>query len=217
MDKAAVLQRIRDAGVVAVLRTDTAEEAVAAVQALHVGGIEVVEITYTIPHATRAIQQLVSWSSAAAPQLLVGAGTVVNAAQAQEALGAGARFLVSPCFVADVLDVARELDVPLLSGAFTPTEVFDTWSAGADVVKLFPASQFGPAYIRELHGPFPQIPILPTSGVRASTAGEWLRAGAFALGAGSHLVDREAVKRGDWQHLTDNARELVAAVRAARA
>ena len=136
--------------------------------------------------------------------------------QARAAVGAGARFLVSPCVLPKVIDAARELEVVIIPGAFTPTEIYTAHSLGADIVKIFPAVKFGPEYLKAVRGPLPQIPIMPTSGVDVSNVGDWFRAGAVAVGAVSSVLDPELIRRGNWNELTNRAREFMEAVRAAR-
>lgn len=148
--------------------------------------------------------------------MLIGAGTILIPEQAREAVGAGARFLVSPCVLPEVIDAARELEVMMIPGAFTPTEIYNAWSLGVDIVKIFPAVRFGPEYLRAIRGPLPHIPIMPTSDVDASNVGEWFRAGAVAVGAVSSVLDPDLIRNGDWEALTKRAREFIAAVHAAR-
>ncbi len=212
------------------IRVDTAAEAIGATHALLAGGLHGIEITYTIPGATEVIAQLESsrrsalvrgWRSCrdgeANPNMILGAGTVLTASQARAAIDAGARFLVSPALIPEVIEVARERDIAMLPGAFTPTEIQRAHSLGGDIIKVFPASHFGPRYFKELKGPFPSIPLMPAGGIDASNAGDWFRAGAVALGAGGKIVDRAAIKAGDWATLTRRARELMDAVQQARA
>jgi len=220
-DKTNVLEAIRAAGVVAVVRVDSQDEALSATRALLRGGVRCIEITFTVPDAAGVIARVAEESAAGnfeAPEgeLLLGAGTVTSAAQAHQALDAGAHYLVSPCVVPDVIAAAQERGVAMLPGALTPTEVFNAYQLGGDIIKIFPAARMGPSYLKDLKAPLPHIPMLPTGGVDAQNAGEWIKAGAVALGVGGKLVDRAAIKAGDWDALTARAKELVAAVRAAR-
>src|SRR5438105_5645118 len=136
--------------------------------------------------------------------------------QADEAVAAGARLLVSPCLLPEVIDAAHELQVAIIPGAFTPTEIYTAHSLGADIVKIFPAVRFGPEYLRAVRGPLPHIPIMPTSGVNASNVGEWFRAGAVAVGAVSSVLDPALIQNGEWNELANRARAFIDAVRAAR-
>ena len=212
-DKAAVVARIKDERAVAVIRTDSTERALAAARAVIAGGFRAIEITYSFAGATDAITKLAESNES---NLLIGAGTILNRQQALEAVGAGARFLVSPCVLPEVIDAANELQVAIIPGAFTPTEIYTAYSLGADIVKIFPAVRFGPEYLRAVRGPLPHIPIMPTSGVDASNVAEWFSAGAVAVGAVSSVLDPVLIRNGDWNELTKRAEEFIAAVRDAR-
>ena len=210
-DKAATLEQIRSVGIVAVVRAASAGAAVSIARALAAGGVTAVEITFTTPGAADAIRQLADDAG-----MVLGAGTVVSADQAEAAVDAGARFLVSPHLALDVVAVAKRRGVAVMPGALTPGEVFAAYTAGADWVKIFPAARMGPSYLRDLRGPYPDIPLMPTGGVSVENVREWLEAGAAALGAGSELVDKRAVAEGRWEALTDRARAFVDAVAMAR-
>ena len=212
-DKTAVVARIRAERAIAIIRTDSTEHALAAAQAVIAGGFRAIEITYSFAGATDAIGKL---SESNESDLLIGAGTILNREQAHEAVGAGARFLVSPCVLPEVIDAAHELGVAIIPGAFTPTEIYTAYSLGADIVKIFPAVRFGPEYLRAVRGPLPHIPIMPTNGVDASNVAEWFSAGAVAVGAVSSVLDPELIRNGEWNELTKRAREFMDAVRAAR-
>jgi 2-dehydro-3-deoxyphosphogluconate aldolase/(4S)-4-hydroxy-2-oxoglutarate aldolase len=212
-DKATVIARIKSEGAVAVIRTDSTDRALATAHAVIAGGFRAVEITYSFPEATEAVAKLAKSNE---NNLLVGAGTILNRQQVHEAVGAGARFLVSPCVLPDVIDAAHELQVAIIPGAFTPTEIYTAYSLGADIVKIFPAVKFGPEYLRAVRGPLPNIPIMPTSGVDVSNVADWFRAGAVAVGAVSSVLDPVLIQNGDWNELTKRAREFIKAVRAAR-
>ena len=212
-DKAAVVARIKLEGAVAVIRTDSIERALRAAEAVIAGGFRAVEITYSFPDATRAIAKLAESNES---DFLIGAGTILNRQQVHEAVGAGARFLVSPCVLPEVIDAAHELQIAVIPGAFTPTEIFIAHSLGADIVKIFPAVKFGPEYLKAVRGPLPNIPIMPTSGVDASNVADWFRAGAVAVGAVSSVLDPELIQNGQWNELTKRAREFINAMRVAR-
>ena len=209
-DKTAVVARIKAEGAVAVIRTDSSERALSIADAVIAAGFRVIEITYSFDAASEVIASLASNNGS---DLLIGAGTVLIPEQVREAVEAGARFVVSPCVLPEVIDAARESQVAMLPGAFTPTEIYNAWSLGADIVKIFPAIRFGPEYLRALRGPLPHIPIMPTSGVDASNVAEWFRAGAVAVGAVSSVLDPELIQKGDWNALTARAREFIEAVR----
>jgi 2-dehydro-3-deoxyphosphogluconate aldolase/(4S)-4-hydroxy-2-oxoglutarate aldolase len=214
LDKAAVVARIKAEGAVAIFRTSNAEQAVAAAEAAIAGGFRVVEITYGVPDAISVIKRLVQDHG---NDVLVGAGTVLTAEQVNAAVDAGAQFLVSPCVLPEMIVAGAERDIVTIPGAFTPTEIYNAYSLGADLVKLFPAVRSGPEYLRAIRGPLPDIPIIPTAGVTTANAAEWLNAGAVALGAAGGVFDRAAIEKGDWATVTKLAGEFLAVVREARA
>jgi len=210
--KADTLEGLNDSGVIGIIRVSSAQDLIRIAKALHEGGLSCLEITMTTPGALRAIEE----AREELPDVLMGAGTVLDAATARQAILAGAQFLVTPTVKLDVIETAHRYGVPVIPGAMTPTEILTCWEAGADMVKVFPASVLGPGFIKALHGPLPQIPLVPTGGITADNAGEFIRAGAAMVCAGSWLVDREAVAGGGVEVLRDKARRLVAAVQEAR-
>jgi 2-dehydro-3-deoxyphosphogluconate aldolase/(4S)-4-hydroxy-2-oxoglutarate aldolase len=213
--RAEVCARIEAVGIVPVVRTATPELAARAAAAVMEGGISIFEITMTVPNAVGVIRALVERFG---DRALVGAGTVLDAAAADACIDAGAAFIVSPGFDAATVAAARARDIAVMPGALTPTEVITAWKAGADIVKIFPASAAGgPPYLRALRGPLPQVKLMPTGGVNIDTAAAYIDAGAVALGVGSELVDPAALARGEDALLTERARALVDAVKAARA
>lgn len=214
MNKQDIRARIEEVGVVPVIRATAPEEARFAAEAVLEGGISIIEITMTVPGAVELIREL----ARAMPRLLVGAGTVLDAESARRCLDAGAQFLVSPGLDLPTIAFAAKERVLMMAGALTPTEVLTAWKAGSDLVKIFPCAQVGgAAYVKALKGPLPQIPLVPTGGVNLSTAGEFIRAGAAALGVGGELVLKEAVKARRPEAITETARKLVEIVRATRA
>jgi len=210
--KPEILERLQDSGALGIIRVQTAQDLVQIAKALYAGGLSCLEITMTTPGALRAIEE----ARGELPDVLMGAGTVLDAPTARQAILAGAQFLVTPTVALDVIEVAHRYGVPVIPGAMTPTEILSCWEAGADMVKVFPASVLGPAYIKAIRGPLPQIPLVPTGGITADNAGEFIRAGAALVCAGGWLVDKKAVAEGRWDVLTENARRLVEAVRKAR-
>lgn len=204
------LGRILDAGIVAVVRAPDPGPLVEVVGALADGGVTVAEVTFTVPDAVGVIR-------AAKQQLggrvLIGAGTVLDPETARAAILAGAEFVVAPNLNAEVIRLCRRYGVVVMPGAFTPTEVVAAWEAGADVVKVFPADVLGPAYIKALRGPLPQVRLMPTGGVDLTNAGDYLRAGAACLGVGGRLVDLAAVAAGDLGRITETARQYAEVVR----
>ena len=218
MQKQQVLDRITREGLMPVLRAESTQQALAIAQALEAGGVTILEVTMTVPNAVRLIEQL---ADTAGDRLLLGAGTVLDTETARAAMLAGAQFIVSPALDRATIEICRRYSVAVFPGALTPTEVVAAWQAGADAVKVFPASAMGGAkYLRALKAPFPQIELIPTGGVTLETAAEFLRAGAYALGVGGDLVDPAAIRKGHPETITANARkylEIVAAHRAGEA
>jgi 2-dehydro-3-deoxyphosphogluconate aldolase / (4S)-4-hydroxy-2-oxoglutarate aldolase len=206
--------RLMASRIVAIMRRTEPGAAVATAEALVAGGIPTLEVTCDSPGATDMIRAI---SSALGDRALVGAGTVLDAATAQAALDAGARFLVSPHIDPDLVRSFAERGVAWIPGAFTASEVLSAWRAGAIVVKLFPAASVGPAYIKDLLGPLRQVPLLPTGGVTLENAASFLQAGAWGLGLGSALVSPQMVAEGRFDELQDRARRLAQTVAAARA
>jgi 2-dehydro-3-deoxyphosphogluconate aldolase/(4S)-4-hydroxy-2-oxoglutarate aldolase len=186
-----------------------------AAEAVCAGGISIVEITMTVPGAVEVIRELTKNAGAG---ILVGAGTVLNVEMARRCVDAGAEFLVSPGFHRGMVEFATREGKLVMAGALTPTEVITAWEAGADFVKIFPCGQVGGAkYIKALRGPLPQIPLVPTGGVNLETAGEFIEAGAAALGVGGELVSAEALKSGKAEIIAENARKFLRVVAGARA
>ena len=209
-----VISRIGEIGIIPVVRASSVEEANRAVEAICAGGIPVVEITMTVPNAVSVIRELVQRRTG---DVLIGAGTVTNAGQAESCLRAGAQFLVSPGLAVSVLSVARANAKLAIPGALTPTELMNAQEHGARLVKIFPCGNVGgPKYLKSLKAPFPQSSLIPTGGVNAANAAEFIAAGAFALGVGADLVDVAALREGNLEKVSTAARELVNAVTAAR-
>jgi 2-dehydro-3-deoxyphosphogluconate aldolase / (4S)-4-hydroxy-2-oxoglutarate aldolase len=215
VNKQLVRQRILDIGIVPVVRASSPREAHLAAEAICKGGIPIVEITMTVPGAVDVIRDL---AKSAGKEILIGVGTVLNAADAQRCLDAGAQFLVSPGFNEPTVALAVREEVLMMAGALTPTEIMEAWSAGSDFVKVFPCGQVGGAkYIKALKAPLPQIPLIPTGGVNLATAAEFIEAGAAALGVGADLCQVEALKSGNSQPIVETARKFVEIVSTARA
>lgn len=208
-----VIRRIGEIGIVPVVRASSVDEANRAVEAICAGGIPVVEITMTVPNAISVIRELVQRRT----DVLIGAGTVTNADQAESCLRAGAQFLVSPGFAVSVLSVARANAKLAIPGALTPTELMNAQDHGARLVKIFPCGNVGgPKYLKSLKAPFPHASLIPTGGVNAANAADFINAGAFALGVGADLVDAAALREGNLEKIATAARELVTAVSTAR-
>lgn len=207
------VDRLTDGGVIAVLREIYPDEVVPVARAAVEGGVGAVEVTADSPDAMDAIASV---SDALGDDALVGAGTVLDAETALAARRAGAAFVVSPSVHRDVIRACNRHEVVVVPGAATPTEAIEAAEAGADLVKLFPAAPLGDDYLAAIRGPFPGIPFVPTGGIDADNVGRFVEAGAVAVAAGSSIVDREAVDRGDYDIVTRRARELVDAVEAVR-
>jgi len=200
-------------GVVAVIRMKEPAKLRAVVDALVEGGVTALEVTMTVPGAIDLIAQLAPTLPAG---FLLGAGTVTDADTARRAIRAGAQFIVGPVFRPEVIAACHDLGVAAMPGCFSPTEILAAWEAGADVVKVFPATALGPGYLKDVRGPLPQVKLMPTGGVTVENAGDWIKAGAVAVGAGTALVDPKAIASGDFAAITEKATRIVANVRAAR-
>jgi 2-dehydro-3-deoxyphosphogluconate aldolase / (4S)-4-hydroxy-2-oxoglutarate aldolase len=210
-----VVATLREVGIIPVIRADSPGAAVAVVETLIEAGLTVAEITMTVPDAIEAIASV---SKRFGSNVLVGAGTVTDADTVRRALDAGAEFIVSPCLVPDVIAEARRADVAVLPGALTPTEVFEAFRQGGDLVKVFPAQNVGgAAYLRALRGPFPEIPLVPTGGVTLDNVGEMFKAGAVAVGVGSEMISKDALARRDYALIGALASRFLEAARQARA
>jgi 2-dehydro-3-deoxyphosphogluconate aldolase/(4S)-4-hydroxy-2-oxoglutarate aldolase len=215
VDKQQVRRRIEEIGIVPVVRASSAREARIAAEAVCKGGIPIVEITMTVPGAVDVIRELVK---SAGSEILIGAGTVLNVDDARRCLDAGAQFLVSPGFNRATVEFAARESKLIMAGALTPTEIIEAWTAGSDLVKVFPCGQVGGAkYIKALKGPLPQVPLVPTGGVNLSTAAEFIEAGAAALGIGGELVQTEALKSNKPELIVETARKFLEIVATARA
>ncbi|CEF48720.1 unnamed protein product [uncultured bacterium] len=212
-NRAAVTAQIEALGVVAVIRLKDPAKLRAVVDAMAEGGVRALEVTMTVPGAVDLIRAL-------APSLpagfLIGAGTVTDAATARAVIEAGASFVVGPVFRPEVIAACHERDVAAMPGCFSPTEILAAHESGADIVKVFPATMLGPQFLKDVRAPLPQLKLMPTGGVTLENAGEWIRAGAVAVGLGSALLDATAIDSGRFDVITANARKVVANVAAAR-
>ena len=208
-----VVQQIEQSGIVAVIRLKEADRLRAVVDAIAEGGIRALEVTMTVPGAVALIAELAATMPAG---FILGAGTVLDRDTALAVIDAGAQFVVSPVFRTKVIDACHERGIAALPGCFTPTEILEAWDAGADVVKVFPATALGPTFFKDIRGPLPQVKLMPTGGVSLDNAGDWIRAGAVAVGVGTALLDAAAIASGDYATLRANAERIVANVRIAR-
>jgi 2-dehydro-3-deoxyphosphogluconate aldolase / (4S)-4-hydroxy-2-oxoglutarate aldolase len=209
-----ILAKIVDEGVVSVIRVASAGEAFAVAKAIRDGGISVIEITFSVPGALDVMKEV---TQKFGKEVLLGAGTVLDPETARAALLSGAQFIVTPTLNFDVIKICKRYSAVVIPGALTPTEILTAWEAGSDLVKVFPIAQMGgPAYIRALKGPLPQIPLVPTGGVNVHNAGEFIRVGAAAIAAGGELVDKKALAEKNFSIITENARMFLAEVRKAK-
>ena len=215
MDKSQVLAKIREVGLLPVLRAESEDEGLVLAHALAAGGVTVLEITMTVPGAIELIRRV---AKDAGDRILVGAGTVLDPETARACMLAGAEFIVSPALNVATIEICRRYGVSVFPGALTPTEIVTAWQAGADAVKVFPCSAVGGAkYLKAIKAPLPQIELIPTGGVSLATGAEFLEAGAMALGVGGDLVDNKAVRAGKPEIVTENARKYLEIVRSYRA
>jgi 2-dehydro-3-deoxyphosphogluconate aldolase / (4S)-4-hydroxy-2-oxoglutarate aldolase len=215
MDKGQILASILEIGVVPVVRTQSAESALKSIDAIYRGGIRSAEITMTVPGAIRALEKVADQFG---DSIMLGAGTVLDPETARACMLAGARFFVTPALNLRTIEIAQRYSLPIMPGALTPTEVVTAWEAGADAVKIFPASAVGGAkYIKALKGPFPQIEMIPTGGVNLETAADFLRAGACAIAVGSELIDAQTIKEGRYEVFEERAARYLEIVRKTRA
>lgn len=209
-----IVEQIEDLGIVAVIRLQEPGKLHAVVDAIAAGGVRALEVTMTVPGAVDLIRAL---APTLPPGFLLGAGTVLDPRTAAAVIDAGAQFVVSPVFRPPVIEACHARDVAAMPGCFTPTEILAAWDAGADIVKVFPATALGPAFFKDIRGPLPQVKLMPTGGVTIENAGEWIRAGAVAVGVGTALLDAKAIAAGAYDVLRTNAERIVANVRNARA
>jgi 2-dehydro-3-deoxyphosphogluconate aldolase/(4S)-4-hydroxy-2-oxoglutarate aldolase len=207
------LQRVLEGGIVAILRATSGELLVDVAQALHDGGIDVIEVTFTVP---RVLDIISAVRNQLGDRILLGAGTVLDAESARAAMLAGAEFVVTPTVCLPAIEMCRRYDKLVMAGALTPTEILTAWEAGSDIVKVFPADIGGPAYLKAVHGPLPHVRLLPTGGVNLETLPAFVRAGASAVGLGTALVEKDALERRNFQRLRDLAAAYVQRLRTVR-
>ena len=213
MSKETDLQRVLDLGLVAIIRAPNGDRLLEVAEALYAGGIDVIEVTFTVPGVIDIIKQL---RDKIGDRILLGAGTVLDVETARAAILAGAEFIVTPTVNTEVIKLCQRYGKVVMSGAFTPTEILTAWEAGADIVKVFPADVGGPSYLKAVHGPLPQVRLLPTGGVNLDTLNSFVKAGACAVGLGGALVEKDALENGDMQRIENAARDFVKAMQKAR-
>ncbi len=213
MDREEIVSKAEQAGIVAVIRLHNGQSVLPVVDALLAGGVFALEVTMTVPNAIELIQMLAQRKD---DRILLGAGTVVDLETAGNVIDSGADFIVSPVLIPELIRFAHEHEKPAFIGAFSPTEIFQAWQQGADVVKVFPASRLGAKYFKDIHGPLPQIKLTPTGGVNLENAQEFIRNGASFLGVGTSLLDKQLIADENWQALTERAARFKKAVEQAR-
>ena len=203
---------ILNSRVIGIIRIEKSSHLGEIFRAIRKGGVQCIEVTMTTPNSLKVIEE----TNAKLNDILIGVGTVLDSSTARQAILAGAQFIVTPTVEPDVIEMAHRYGVAVIPGAMTPTEILTAWELGADMVKVFPASILGPGYLKAVHGPLPQIPLVPTGGITADNAGEFIKAGAAVVCAGSWLVDKKAVAEGRFEVLTERARQLVEVVQKAK-
>jgi len=213
MNKEKYIQTLIDTGIVAVIRVNNGEELLDTTVALNQGGVKALEITMTSPGALNAISEA---TQKLGDQAIIGVGSVLDPETARAAILAGAKFVVGPVLNTDVIKLCQRYSVPCIPGAFTPTEILQAWEAGADVVKVFPATKLGPAFFKDVLGPLPQVRLTPTGGVNLENAGEFIKAGASFVGVGSALVNKKLLAEKKWDELSALAAKFIKAVKIAR-
>ena len=213
VDKREQLDFILDSGVVAIVRANSSAELIDVADAIKRGGVNVIEITMTTPNALEVIRDV---SRKFAGEVLAGAGSVLDAETARAAILAGAEFIVAPTLSLETIALCNRYGKVVVPGTLTPTEILTAWEAGADLVKVFPASLGGPAYIKAVKAPLPQVQLVPVGGVSADNAGDFITAGAAAVAVGGSLVNSKLIAAGKFDEMTETARKLIDAVRAAR-
>ncbi len=206
-----LLGKILQEGVVAIIRMDDDSKVIPVIEALKKGGLSAIEITMGTPNALKLIEKLAHQGD-----VIIGVGSVLDPETARMAINSGARFVVTPVSRQPVIEMAHRYDVPIFSGAFSPNEILTAYEQGADVVKVFPADTLGMDYFKAVKAPMPQLRLMPTGGVTLHNAGDWLKAGACAVGMGSALTDKAAIASGDYQQLTRNAEILLESISAGR-
>jgi 2-dehydro-3-deoxyphosphogluconate aldolase/(4S)-4-hydroxy-2-oxoglutarate aldolase len=211
--RTATTELIERAGIVGIIRMKDPAKLRGVLDALMEGGVRALEITMTVPGAVDLIRAI---APTVPEDFRLGAGTVTNAETVDRVVDAGATFIVSPVFRRDVISACARHDIPVMPGCFSPTEILDAWEHGADVIKVFPATALGPGFFKDVRGPLPHVKMMPTGGVTIDNAGEWIAAGAVAVGVGSALLDSKAIDAGNLSLIRDNARRIVANVARAR-
>jgi len=209
MERNEIVSKLIELKAVAVIRMEDTSKLIKVAEAIYNGGVKAIEITMTVPDAINVIKLV---EREIGDKVLIGVGSVLNSDMAQQAIDAGAKYVVSPIFKKDIIETSHKNNIPALPGAFTPTEVQAAYEAGADIVKIFPADVLGMAFIKGIKAPMPHLKVMPTGGVTLTNAGEWIKAGASAVGVGSDLLDKTAIGNGNYLKLTENAKILMSSI-----
>ena len=212
MKKEEIIKSLLEAKAVAVVRLSDSSKMIRVAEAIYKGGVSAIEITTSVPNAIEVIKNA---SKEIGSYMNVGVGTVLNAETAQQAIDAGARYVVSPFYKKEILETAHRNGIPVMPGAFTPTEIQTAYEAGADVIKIFPADVVGMAFFKGVLAPMPYLKLMPTGGVTLANAGDWIKSGACAVGVGTALLDKKAIAEENYSILTDNAKVLMESIRKA--
>jgi 2-dehydro-3-deoxyphosphogluconate aldolase/(4S)-4-hydroxy-2-oxoglutarate aldolase len=212
MSRLEIVNEMKDNGVVAVVRTKHPDKLIKIAEAIYEGGVKFIEITMTVPNALKMIEQV---RNSVRDEIIIGVGSVLDSGTAQNAIDAGAQFVVSPIFKKDIIDTAHKNNVPAMPGTFTPTEMLTAHQSGADVIKVFPADVLGMKFFKAVKAPIPDLNLMPTGGVNLDNAGEWIRAGACAVGVGTALLDVQAIEENNYKKLTENARRINDSIKSA--
>lgn len=209
MTREEIVSKIIELKAVAVIRMDDPSKLIKVAEAIYEGGVRAIEITMTVPNA---IETIALASKEIGNKVLIGVGSIINAEMTQKAIDAGAQYVVSPIFKKEIVETSHENEIPAMPGAFSPTEAQLAYEAGADIIKIFPADVLGMAFIKGIKAPLPHLKIMPTGGVSLTNAGDWIKAGACAVGVGSALLDKEAIDKGNYSILTENAKKIMSSI-----
>lgn len=209
MDRTIILEEILKRKAVAVIRVKEQDKLKKVIEAIHAGGVSVAEITMTVPNAIQLIEKM---NEELDDDIIIGVGSVLNAAVAENAIRAGAKYVVSPILKKEIIETAHKYNLPAMPGCFTPTEIQYAFELGADIIKVFPADVVGMEFFKAILAPMPHLKLMPTGGVTLTNAGNWLKSGACAVGIGSALLDKEAIKSENYSKLTDNARLIMKSI-----
>lgn len=212
-NKSEILRALLESSVAAVIRLNDPNKTRQVIEALHLGGINCIEITMTVPGAVELISD---FSKTMPKDIIIGAGTVTSDSVAKTVIEAGAQFVVSPILNLNIINTCKKFNIVSIPGCFTPTEIFTAWEAGADIIKVFPARSLGTRFLKDVAGPFPDIKLMPTGGVTIENVGEWISAGAVGVGIGSELLDKTAIAEGRYEILTERAKTLVKNIKLAK-